>query len=262
VHGFDGLVIGYHDLANQLGADQPFIGLQAVGVSPGQPFDTTIEDMAAHYIQAMRQQQPNGPYRLGGYCFGGLVAYEMARQLSAQGESIALLAIMEGYAPAPRTHQAKSWQPSQIIHFLRNLPFWLDDFLKLGFNEMSLRARRRLNNLSKRWLRRRGFHFTVDPQDYVAQDLSDVPQHLRKLMEVHINAMQQYSPLPFPGKVSLFRGRRLSLLRGGDPLMGWGKLAIGGVVTYPVQGAHNNIHKPPFVQSLADQLRASLEQGV
>ena len=261
VHGFDGLVTGYYDLSRQLGDGQPFIGLQAVGVSPDQPFDATIEDMAAHYIQAIRQHQPNGPYRLGGYCLGGVVAYEMARQLSAQGESIALLAIMEGYAPAPRAQQAKSWQPSQIIHFLRNLPFWLDDFLKLGFNEMSFRARQRTNRLTKRWLHRLGFQIAANPQDYVTEDLSDIPQHLRKLMEVHINAMHQYSPLPFPGKVSLFRSRSLSLFRAGDPLMGWGKLALGGVVTYPVDGAHNNIHKPPFVQSLAGQLCASLEQA-
>src|SRR5439155_1105218 len=100
VHGFGGGVIGYGALAQQLGPERPFFGLQARGVDGEAEPDDSIPAMAARYMEALRAVQPRGPYRLGGYCFGGVVAYEMACQLQAQGERVALLAVLAGYAPA------------------------------------------------------------------------------------------------------------------------------------------------------------------
>ena len=84
-----------------LGPDQPCYGLQAKGVEDGQDPHTRIEDMAAYYIQAMQTVQPTGPYLLGGWSMGGVVAFEMAQQLHAQGQPVALLAILDGRIPTP-----------------------------------------------------------------------------------------------------------------------------------------------------------------
>ena len=95
VHGIGGGVLGYRDLTNAFGDDRPFLGLQAAGQDGREAYDLTVKEMASRYIGAMRAFQPQGPYRIGGYCFGGVVAYEMACQLSGVGEKVSLLALFE-----------------------------------------------------------------------------------------------------------------------------------------------------------------------
>jgi amino acid adenylation domain-containing protein len=99
VPGMGGNVVGYVDLARLLGSDRPFYGLQARGLDGKEaPFER-IEEMAAHYISEIRRVQPRGPYYLGGACFGGVVAYEMAQQLHAAGEEVAFLMLLETWPP-------------------------------------------------------------------------------------------------------------------------------------------------------------------
>src|SRR5690606_29207624 len=102
VPGIGGNVAGYADLARLLGRDQPLYGLQSRGLDGLEtPFDR-IEPMAAHYVSEIRKVQPTGPYYLGGACFGGAVAYEMAQQLRAAGEEIAFLMLLETWPPPRR----------------------------------------------------------------------------------------------------------------------------------------------------------------
>jgi amino acid adenylation domain-containing protein len=99
VPGLGGNVLCYGDLGRLLGPDQPLYGLQARGLDDREaPFER-IEPMAAHYVNEIRSMQPQGPYRLGGTCFGGVVAYEMARQLRAAGETVELLFLLEAWPP-------------------------------------------------------------------------------------------------------------------------------------------------------------------
>ena len=97
VHALGGNVLEYYDLARHLGDDQPFYGLQSAGLDGRRPPHTRVEDMAAHYIKEMRELQPEGPYFIGGRSLGGMVAFEMAQQLKAQGQTIGLLALLDTY---------------------------------------------------------------------------------------------------------------------------------------------------------------------
>ena len=90
VHGAGGNVLLYRDLARHLGPDQPIYGLQSRGIDGGESYLTRFEDMAAHYINEIKTVQPEGPYNLAGYCLGGTLALEMAQQLEAKGEEVAL----------------------------------------------------------------------------------------------------------------------------------------------------------------------------
>src|SRR5207249_10218034 len=83
VHGASGNVLIYRDLSRHLGPDQPFYGLQAQGLDGTAECLTTVEDMAALYINEIRRVQPEGPYFIGGYCLGGTIAYEIAQQLTS-----------------------------------------------------------------------------------------------------------------------------------------------------------------------------------
>jgi amino acid adenylation domain-containing protein len=93
IHGGAGSTLFMRQLANQLGPCQPFYGVEPDGLD-GKPFrHTSVEAMAQYYLSEIRKVQPTGPYYLGGYCFGGLVAFEMARILQQQGEQPALVAL-------------------------------------------------------------------------------------------------------------------------------------------------------------------------
>ena len=126
---FGGGLFNLAPLANALGLERPFYSFQPRGLDGNEAPHDSLPEMASYYLQALRSFQPNGPYLLGGFCFGGVVAYEMARQLEAQGERAALVAIVDGYAPRQAVH-GRSLRRAWI--FLRNFPHWLGDFWSLG----------------------------------------------------------------------------------------------------------------------------------
>jgi amino acid adenylation domain-containing protein len=100
VHAAGGGVVGYAALGRHLGARQPLYGLQARGVEGEEPPRERIEEMAADYLAQLRTVQAEGPYRLGGWSMGGLVAFEMARQLEAAGDQVELLALVDPTPPS------------------------------------------------------------------------------------------------------------------------------------------------------------------
>jgi len=100
VHGGAGTILLYQPLADRLGPDQPFYGLQAAGLYGGDAPDTTIEAMATRYVAELRSVQPRGPYSLAGYCFGAIIAFEMGRALRRLGETVNLVAMINGPSPA------------------------------------------------------------------------------------------------------------------------------------------------------------------
>ena len=101
VHHGAGSTYGFNGIARHLHAERPLYGLQESGWQDDEPFPHSLEQMAGDYVAEVRTVQPHGPYVLGGFCFGGLVAYEMAQQLRAAGEPVALLVLMDAYAPVP-----------------------------------------------------------------------------------------------------------------------------------------------------------------
>ena len=105
VHAVGGNVLNYRLLARHLGPDQPFYGLQARGLSGVEAPYESVEEMAAGYLHEVRQEQPHGPYLLGGASSGGAVAYEMAWQLRRAGEEVRSLVMMDTYLPGPPRHR-------------------------------------------------------------------------------------------------------------------------------------------------------------
>jgi thioesterase domain-containing protein len=93
VHGGAGSTLFLHQLSRELGTNQPFYGIEPEGLDGRRFQRLTVEAMATHYLAEIRKVQPSGPYKLGGYCFGGLVAFEMAQQLRRQGEQVGLIAL-------------------------------------------------------------------------------------------------------------------------------------------------------------------------
>ena len=119
MHGAGGTVLMYRDLSRYLGDDQPFYGLQSQGLDGSCPPLTKVEEMAALYVKEIRRVQSHGPYFLGGYCMGGTVAFEVAQQLRAEGEPVALLALFDtmNWHKIPLTVWSKSSHATQRLFF-------------------------------------------------------------------------------------------------------------------------------------------------
>ena len=127
IHPAGGHVFPYVHLARCLGPDQPCYGLQARGLEDGQDPHTRIEDMAAYYIEALQTVQPTGPYLLGGWSMGGVVAFEMAQQLHAQGQRVALLALLDGRIPTPdEDFEDEDFEATLLADFVRYFGLSLD----------------------------------------------------------------------------------------------------------------------------------------
>ncbi|WNG56962.1 acyltransferase domain-containing protein [Archangium gephyra] len=101
VHAAGGQTLFYRELARALGASRLVYGFESVGLEEGVPCHTTVEEMAAHYLEVLRSVRPSGPYLLVGASFGGAVAYEMARRLSAEGHPVPLCALLDSPGPGP-----------------------------------------------------------------------------------------------------------------------------------------------------------------
>ncbi|HEY6168610.1 MAG TPA: alpha/beta fold hydrolase, partial [Verrucomicrobiae bacterium] len=256
VHGVGGgMFWGYTNLSRHLGLDQPVFAFNSRGVN-GQEEFASIEEMAAQYVADLRAFRSHGPYCLGGYCFGGNVAYEMARQLEAQGEDVALLALLN-CAPPNTGYTRISWTPAWMLKFLRNLCYLAGCFVHWSKQQRRDFVRwraRRLGQILRRLLRPgRAGQAALDAEELV--DLSAQPGAERKLWEAHINALLKYRPQPYAGRVTLLRMGGHQLLCSFDPQYGWGELARGGVTVRVIPGAHENILEEPHVEVVAEELK-------
>ena len=95
MHAHGGNVLEYHALVNRLDPDQPVYAFQARGLDGHVVRDPSVEEMASAYIEELQKFQPLGPYYLGGFCLGGLLAFEAAQQLAEKGQEVAFLFIIQ-----------------------------------------------------------------------------------------------------------------------------------------------------------------------
>lgn len=257
VPGVGGNILGFYDLARQLRPDQPVYGLQAQGLDGKQEPLTRIEDMAAHYIREIRAVLPDGPFLLGGASFGGSVAFEMARQLDKAGLPVALVALFDAFAPRGRMslpllsvvrRRVKEYG-ARLAYHGRNLLFGSDRSGYIARKSRTVRRRIR----SRIW-----------QMVFISyRDRSKpLPRVLQDVREASYLANREYVPGPYRGKVTLFRAGVRSAAGAGEPDMGWGRLALGGVEIREVPGDHVDMLLEPQVRLLAEQLRDCIRRAI
>ena len=252
--GGGGLFV-YRRLAELLGPNQPSYGL----VTPPEPF-AQIEAMAAHYISEMRTLQPNGPYYVGGYCFGGVIAYEIARQLEEQGAKVAMLALIESVPP---NCERRGFNAELIWHFAKTLPTWIGYTAALGPRHLIRHSWQRVGRLLRMAARTNALAKKGDEKALVREQISQVfdfdnyPEDYKQYAESHWLALRQYRPKPFSGRATLFRTQRPRLLNLNAEKV-WAKLIPQGLEVRYVPGTHEQILEEPFVKCLAKELKESL----
>jgi acetoacetyl-CoA synthetase len=239
VHSVTGTVMECWTLVGALRNARPVYGLQALGLDGEQPVQHRVEQMAASYIDQMRGVQPNGPYALGGYSFGGLVALEIAQQLSRAGERIEFLYLLDPYV-AERCLPWAAWLDYQRAYLvdryrtLRELPAlrrvtYVCKRLGVMPKQLSGRGRRRSRA--------------------AGSSMAALPPVLRRVRETMSDAMKIYRPQAYDAGPIVYVRAAKRLEGHGDPLQLWHRLARRGLTVVEVECDHVELMFAPDVHA-------------
>jgi thioesterase domain-containing protein len=258
VHGVGGgMLWGYQNLARHL-ADQPIYAFKSRGLDGLEEF-STIEEIAAQYAKDLRQFQPDGPYYLGGYCFGGNVAYEMARLLTNEGCRVAPLLLLNSW-PNNSQYTRCRRTPLFLLKFLWNIALRLKCQVHQG-------ARRPQNYFKWRtaWACKKARAFiTQNSEDELAcpdmVELLPKPEHERKLWRTHVQAWTHYVPQRYAGDIVLFRTPGHPLVCSFDHRMGWGDFVDGKIMVKICRGDHESILENENVAFTAREVKSLLNE--
>ena len=253
LHSHGGNILEYHPLANLIKDDRPVYAIQCRGLDGSPVEDMDVEDMAATYLKEIRSIQPNGPYYLGGYCFGGYLSLEIAQLLKAEQEDVNLMVLINS-----ATHLFNNYEPG-MSRMGRTLCA-LNDRIALEWDELAGQtARKKI----QRVMMRAGRMLDL-AQNKIEIILDGLPAgsrfrirkhslvyYLERIAEVNDRAWARYRPKPYDGKVVFLRARKQprGLIR--DPLLGWKDFLTGELHVHEVPGFRQNMLDEPNVTEVA-----------
>ncbi|HJW10248.1 MAG TPA: condensation domain-containing protein, partial [Albitalea sp.] len=273
VHDGDGETLLYRNLAQRLSAEHPVYGLQPLSANGHAMLHTRLSDMARHHIGKIRRVQPHGPYLLGGLCAGGVIAYEIARQLQQQGESIAMLALIDaadvgvqqraGRVAGKRLKSfSNAFSGERAEPLLRTLGAGLVKAVlkvkNLLVYEVSSRLRNAATARKVKQLRRHLDKGTTPPASLQSLSVADIYQ-FALLDDTNRELLQ--------GDVALFRATTAGdtqdddpyIEKFGDPLLGWQARISGTVRCFDLPGGHFSMLQEPHAQALAQSMQAYID---
>jgi amino acid adenylation domain-containing protein len=251
IHAIWGNILFYRGLVSYLPPDQPVYGLEAKGLDGKEEPINSITEMAANYIQEIRRLQPDGPYFIAGHSFGGAVAFEIAQQIHAQGEKVAIVAILD--MEAPRIYNANSLSESTSNLILSKLNHFF-----------TLKPIDQLNYV----LSRMQFHLTVGKASiFYKLYLRHIARSLPSLRTFNVatancQALKSYVPSSvYPGKLTLFKAadsQPENFVQNRE--LGWSQITHE-VEIYEVPGIHTTVMQEPNVQVMAEKLIICLQKA-
>ncbi len=248
IHGLDGEIWIFRDLAKHLGPDQPVFGIQYTGASPGSP--VSIPELARSYIREIISVAPHGPILLGAYCLGAATAFEIAQECRRQGRRVALLAVFEHWFPdaeAPFT-------PAELAV---NVPHWVKDEWLASSMQVNTRRLKGLAGRVFRRMRRLCRRAARSGHEEGARNRAGVsPEVPQEPVSRPWYVYEPYEFTPYEGTVAVFRARSRDLL--GPNVredMGWRRIALGEFSMHTIPGGHTTMMLPPNAAILAERLR-------
>lgn len=260
IHPASGNVSSYYNLARYLRPDRPIYGIQdTTVVEEGENRAMLLEEMVSSYISVLKEVQPEGPYFLGGYSFGGLIAFEMAQQLLVQGQKIALLAIFDSHPP---TH-ADDVTDDETTLLAVIASEWLRESSGKKVQEIydelvPLTGEGQLQHVLALVREANVELFSMDPR-WVRQQVL--------LFKSRIHIALNYKARQYPGPITFFCANERDELDQNKALaenldeLGWQKMTPLPLETYLVPGYHNTIMNNPSVERLAQHLQHCLDRA-
>jgi len=264
VHPAGGSVFSYFALARALGTERPFYALEGTSTDRGPTaVDGStdewlglamrgsargeVEWIAANYVEAVRTVQPEGPYLLGGWSTGGVLAFEMARQLQARGAEVALVTLLDSAAPGNKDCVVND-NPAMLAGFAVNLGVPMNLVLSAPAELLQSETRTQLN-----WVLDQARGSQVLPPDVSIEDLS----RWFDLYLADIKAVENYRPPATPIPLMLLRVKDEEDREVANPetIKGWSRLCANKLEVHSVPGDHFTMMRPPHVFKLAEILR-------
>ena len=242
-------VLSFGSLVRCMDEDQPVYGLEPLGMDGRHAPQFRVEDMAAHYISEIMTVQPTGPYLLGGRCFGGLVAFEMAQQLRAQGQHVALLAILDTLQPPkpPWLRGQSDGDQETSSGPLQRMTRSSAQRLYLAWKRLTITDAFAMYTLKQ-----------MRPEERFPNVLSAEGRHIRETARAHYEANELYLPRLYEGRLTLFSNAGHT----GSHQLNWAALTLQAVDIHIVPGNHFTMFKEPYVQVLAQVLTQTLGQAL
>ncbi|WP_084618344.1 non-ribosomal peptide synthetase [Cellvibrio sp. OA-2007] len=243
-HPIGGNVFCYLELVRQLNPARPVIAFQAPGLDDMDAAEVSIENMASLYLEQLRQLQPEGPYLLGGWCFGGTLAFEVARQLQRSGEWVDGVVLIDTRAPIEANVPADSDDATLLSWFARDLATPYGKSLRI--------APETLRELAPEHM----FSHVLDEAKAIGVLPLDADvAALERYFQVYIGngiALRLYFPEPEPLPLLLLRA--LDEQEDYGPSLGWSELAAAGLTQIDLAGDHNSIMYAPQAQAVASAI--------
>ena len=237
-------VFCFDPLARALGPEQPVYGLQARLANPARNGHETIEAMAQRYLSAVRAARPEGPYHLCGWSLGGVVAFEMAQQLTRAGIAVGSLTLFDTYVPLAHSR----FDRGSIIKMIadnakmQGLSVSPEELCSLDIAEAQARLEKLVEEAG--WL----------PEGRAEAYIGG----LMATIEAQAVALQRYVPKPYPGSMTLLRALD-DVDASHEPAFNWSPLCAGSFHVHPVPGTHATMIFPPHVGELAEVLGRVLQ---
>jgi amino acid adenylation domain-containing protein len=254
VHPSGGGVLCYEPLARLLPADQPIFGLEGATSDPGAP-RITCEEIAAHYVAAIRERTPAGPHRLGGWSSGGVVAFEMARQLADAGEAVEALVLIDSWVPVLVGDDSQPSPADLLASFARDLCGGaLDDIDELRAALRTAPPAAQLDLVEALAARAR-------PEAIPRRDL----ERLFRAYATHVQASARYRPRALDVPVILIRTAERRFEEFPDPArwptFGWDRIVPRSRIAIEVvPGHHDSVLDPPNVEAVAMAIERRLAE--
>lgn len=255
VHGAEGNVLLYRDLANYINSDNPVYALQSRGLRGKEFIPGSIAEMADDYVDAIKLVKPEGPYRLGGYCMGGTIAYEMAQRLNELGDEVSILFLLETYN-AHLIKDAFSFT-TKTREKIENLKFHFENIKALKGKDRSSFIRSKTETAIRRTTARMGMMKSKIGIDLDKVDESDYMT--RTLREINEVSQCNYIPSQYNGKTVLLRPR-ISFESEPDPNFGWENYITGEFRIFNLDVAPRGMLTDPFVKQTAKIIESFLSE--
>jgi amino acid adenylation domain-containing protein len=243
IHGEGLNILNFSHLATYVDAEQPIFGLQAKGLNGvDEPLDN-LPDIAAHYLSEILQHNPNGPYLLAGYSFGGYVAVEMRKQLADMGKEVKMLMMFD--TNAEKT-EYKDWYSVLPKKVKRHLPRIVRSLMSQPINLLKNAIRRITDKIAENSAKKK--------------EAKNFYQQIKNIKHKHLIAFRKYPMVPFDDKVYLYRADICVHYVNDPAYLGWKKFAKKGVELFHVPGDHLSMLLPPNVKEFASILQKSMDE--
>ncbi|MBC1235669.1 non-ribosomal peptide synthetase [Nostoc sp. 2RC] len=257
IHGAGGGINHYINLSRRLGENYPFYALEH-NPDTEEPEIISVEETASYYLQEIRKIQPNGPYLLGGHCYGGVLAFEMAQQLQKQGERVDLLVVIDAILAETRIESTKDDDAKFLLRMAESIKTDSNIDFAVSFEELrDLSLSQQIDLINQK----ANLIFTdTEIKDFI---------RYYQLFKAHVQAMRNYVPLVYPESMTLLRAKEDIIhdfespeFHTDDPLLGWGKYSSQPIKVIEIPGDHFSIFVEPHIQELAKTLRVCIDNAV